>query len=872
MALTVICLSPPDAKARHVKKGNRRMCLSFMRYSNTVLANISLLLLFSVSTTNFGYSQQYTEVQVKAAYVNKFLSNFKWENDAYLQQYVIGFIGDEPEMYNELQNLANTKKANSRQIKVIRITDWDTDEKIHILYVAASENRDVKNISLAFNGKNTLLITNDCPDKTAIMINFELKENGTVRFEINKPNIIYEKLVIASDIVLKGGTELDVAELYNEMETELQNFKNTSQQQQNILKVLNNKIENQNQLISERENQLSNIQNKYLGVSDSLMLRSQALNLKEQALYDKEQELLSLNVKIADYNGHLKQQEEKIIERNMEIENKEEKIQSQNQLMAEQIKQIEQHKAKEKQQGVTIQKQYYINILIAIVLLFVLIILIQYFRSLKKQKQTNKLISEQNSKLLITTTELKKAKDAAETANRAKTDFLSNMSHELRTPLNAILGYSQMLQRDKNMTSKQVKNLSTVYSSGSHLLSLINDILDFGKIEAGKIEIFKKDFNLNNLLRTVYNISLVKAEEKEIYLRFESFSEIPAYVNGDERRIKQVLINLLSNAIKYTHHGGVIFRTGYIYADINVFRAEIEDTGEGIEANKLMEIFEAFTQVSTRKNYIEGTGLGLPITKQLVELMDGTISVTSQPDKGSIFSIEIPLPAIAETFSLAAIDVQIIGYSGATKSVLIVDDNPANLSVLADLMEITGFDVRTAQSGKEALEKLHHMQPDLILLDFVMPEMDGLDLVTAIREIKLGPQSKIIGISATITGQKRQKDFLSRCDDFIQKPVDNNQLFDSIKRLLQIEWLKEKINTPQRKEFVEDSEKELILPPNDITMAIVEYAKMGAFTQIEQVINQLKEDGKYSVFCEKISYYNDNFDDDRIMQTINQKK
>jgi len=821
---------------------------------------------------NSTFAQELSEIQVKCAYLLNFPKYIQWEEEYKLTQFVIGFYGDEPTMYEELTNLSKNKKIKERPIKIIKVLPLNNAQNIQILYISKNEIKNIRKIASIYSHNNTLIITNDCDDRSLIMINFITTEEGIIRFEVNKPNIVFEKLKISGKILLLGGTELDLAELYRNMEDELYTSKNTIKEQQGILDEMYNKIEIQNHLISERETQLSFIQEKYSGISDSMQGLAEEFVSKKNLLNSKEQELEVLNSKIFVYNKRLNQQQEKIKESDEEIEIKEKNIHYQSKRLEEQIKQLNRHKRNEEEQVANNQKQYFINILIAIVFIGLLIVLSLYFITYNKQKKTNKLISQQNIKLIMTSGELIKTKNAAETANRAKTDFLSNMSHELRTPLNAILGYSQMLQKDKNLTEKQVKNLSTVYSSGSHLLSLINDILDFGKIEAGKVEIYNKDFNLNSLLRTVYNISLLKAEEKELYLKFEPFPQIPEYVNGDEKRLKQILINLLSNAIKYTHQGGIIFRAGYLHSTTEKFRAEIEDTGEGIEIDKHQEIFEAFTQISAQKNYIEGTGLGLPITKQLVELMNGKISLKSEPGKGSVFIVDIPLPVISEkhTDSLS-IDYQITGYKGKKKTVLIIDDNTANLSVLADLLESTGFIIFTAQNGKDGIKKMELVKPDLVLLDFVMPEVDGLDTINMIREIELLENIKIIGISATISGQERYREFLQKCNDFIQKPIDSYLLFDSMKKLLTLHWETEKITDFSNKENAQITKKKIIFPPDNITDGIIEYSKMGAFTKIEQIINNLKDKGEYDIFCEKIINFIDVFDDDGIINLINKK-
>ena len=255
--------------------------------------------------------------------------------------------------------------------------------------------------------------------------------------------------------------------------------------------------------------------------------------------------------------------------------------------------------------------------------------------------------------VLLRTTELEStvqalniARERAETASNAKSRFLSNMSHELRTPLNAILGYASALQKDENINERQCQNLATIETSGHHLLSIINEILDYSKIDAGKTVIEIKDFNLPNMLHSAINISKHKAIEKTLDFNYLENNNLPELVAGDEKRVRQVVINLVSNAVKYTETGKITVNVKYIEHN-KLFVLEVTDTGQGIAEENFHKIFDPFTQLHPNKNYIEGTGLGLSITKQLIDLMGGKISFTSQLNIGSTFTAELPLPAVS---------------------------------------------------------------------------------------------------------------------------------------------------------------------------------------------------------------------------------
>jgi PAS domain S-box-containing protein len=453
------------------------------------------------------------------------------------------------------------------------------------------------------------------------------------------------------------------------------------------------------------------------------------------------------------------------------------------------------------------------------------------------------------------TAQLTTAKEQAEAANRAKSDFLSSMSHELRTPLNAILGYAQILKRQDNLTDVQKQQLTIMRSSGEHLLTLINDILDVGKIEAQKMEIEEVSFDLTALLVQVFNLTKLNAEEKELRFRYETETPLPAYVRGDERKLRQVLLNLLSNAVKYTRRGGVTLRVSYGRAGAGVLRCEVADTGVGITADKLEAIFEPFTQLVSDKQVREGTGLGLTITKRLLELMGGRIGVKSAPGEGSIFWLEMPLPSLADTdIALEKTEYNVTGYRGARKRILVVDDNIGNTSMLISLLEPLGFTLDTAQNGREAVHLAAERPPDLVLLDLVMPEMDGLEAATLIRRNRELAGTRIIGASATVTESTHKEAFAAACDDFVEKPIRIDTLLEKIGTLLRIEWEAARVETSPEDEGGERRGEQLfVVPPPEELAGLFELAMMGDMSQIETWADALEtRNDTYRCFADKL--------------------
>src|SRR3954471_459755 len=331
------------------------------------------------------------------------------------------------------------------------------------------------------------------------------------------------------------------------------------------------------------------------------------------------------------------------------------------------------------------------------------------------------------------TAQLVEAKERAEVASEAKSAFLASMSHELRTPLNGILGYAQILQRDSMLDNRQIEGLNVIQRSGEQLLMLINDILDFAKSEAGKLELYLTDIQLARFLRTVAEIINVKASEKRLDFACDLAPDLPDWVRADEKRLRQTLLNLLSNAVKFTESGQVSLRVSL--SPPTRLRFEVRDTGIGIGAEQLEAIFQPFEQAGETQHRIGGTGLGLAISRQYVRLMGGDIQVESRIGQGSTFWCDLDLPVVEAKLTAAPTECVVTGYRGPRRKVLVVDDVPENRAVVVDMLGHLGFEMVEALNGCEALKKAQVLRPDLVLMDIVMPEMDGLEATRRLRHL-----------------------------------------------------------------------------------------------------------------------------------------
>ncbi len=400
------------------------------------------------------------------------------------------------------------------------------------------------------------------------------------------------------------------------------------------------------------------------------------------------------------------------------------------------------------------------------------------------------------------TNELEQAKLAAEQANRAKSDFLAKVSHEIRTPINAILGMDEMILRESQ--EEHVKEYATdIKSSTNNLLNIINDILDASKIESGKMEIVPVKYDMGKILKDLYHMFDIKARESKLTLQFDIDLSLPSGYIGDDVRIRQVLSNLLSNAIKYTKEGSVILTIrGRTEDNKAILSFSVKDTGIGIKEEDIDKLFFAYERMDkTQNHYIEGTGLGLNITVQLLKLMGSELQVTSEYGNGSEFFFELeqeitdfsPIKDYKDTKSQTEEFEQYKeNYYAPNARILVVDDNAINRKVFMHLLKDTRIQIDEANSGQQGIELLEQEHYDIIFLDHMMPEMDGIEALAIMREKQFGKDVPIIMLTANaVIGAKEQ--YLEQgFDGFLSKPIVLNELHKIIKKHLPMNLIKEK--------------------------------------------------------------------------------
>ncbi|MCF6366761.1 MAG: YfiR/HmsC family protein [Bacteroidales bacterium] len=624
-----------------------------------------------ISANNFSYAQVYSDSEIKSGFIYQFGLNIRWENENNIKKFKIAVYGNDNSILPYLEQLSQTKTLKNKPIEILQINNIRAllKYKPHIIYVNESKNYELNSILNRIKGKNILVISNNLRLQRLIMINFVYSQDKTIYFEINKKNISEQNLEILPKLLLLGGSEIDIKELYKEQEVKLKEekekveiLKKELERQKKLIHELNNEIEIKLIELKNQKNEILVQYEKIKNQKETLSKVENDINKQKLLLLSKTNELIRKQIKINKIEAAIKEQNQKVKEGKEILENLTTEI-------VNKQKEINNQEEELNIKSIKIDKQQNLLILAGIIVFIILVLSILLLKSRKSkqiinrkliyknievvnknkqiQKQADELRKHRNQLELLVeerTLDLQKAKEKAEESDRLKSAFLANMSHEIRTPMNAIIGFSNLLNRKKFNKKKRAELVSYIIKSSDTLLHLINDIIDISKIEAGQMTINKDDFFIDEIFEdlTVFykeKITLLK----DIEFKIIKNNKINSKIYTDKHRLQQVLINLINNALKFTEKGFV--EIGYKYSsDKNNIVFYVKDSGIGIIEQHQNKIFNRFTKLEKESEKLyRGAGLGLSISKNIVKLLGGEIWLKSESNKGSTFYFSIPL-------------------------------------------------------------------------------------------------------------------------------------------------------------------------------------------------------------------------------------
>lgn len=736
------------------------------------------------------------------------------------------YYGSADAQYTALRRVAELIKLRDQPI-ILKRTDQIADfNQVDIIYISKAFADRLPSIADRARRSNTLIISDESNAKRDFMINIFRDTDNSIKFEINRTNMVFERLKMHRDILLLGGTELDIAELFRESELELQTIKRELKEKKLNLNRLENELKEVALLLSQKEHNITE-QNKTIKQKEA-QLKELSNNLSDTAklLSENQQELLKNEALLTSKEAELMERELKLIQQT-------DRISRNTNIIIDQERTLTENRLALKQKESVIDQQRFILLTLAI-FTALLVGLIAYILKINRaRKRTNK-------ELLNVYKALEDSKERAELASEAKSKFLANMSHELRTPLNSIIGFSQIILCDEMLPTTLKENISIINQSGNNLLTLINDILEISKIEAGKFELFVEATYIPDLVNSIASMLKPRASSNGNVIIVEAKSvEEPVLI--DAHKLHQILLNLVTNAVKFTQKGTITLTVEKLGEE--TYRFCVSDTGIGIATNDQENIFSPFFQVDTEYRSA-GTGLGLSISNQFLKLMGSKLNLQSELGVGSTFSFELILQrASASALKHPSPSSSVIGINqnNPSLSVLIADDDQASRVLCRKMLAPFNFDVFEASNGQEALSIMDKVDIDLLLTDWTMPLMGGIELVESLKSHSHIRTPQIVMLSAHVFNSDRDKALSAGVNRFIAKPIEMNELFLAIEELTHITFIRKKSETVYQQNTEIDRADIEKLPATQLIQLKEALLELNPY-KITEVINSLKNE------------------------------
>jgi len=755
------------------------LCL-FIKQAWPTLCWLSIVLLGFV-TSALTQAQTVNKQTLTASYIYNFARNIEWPNELALTSFDIAVYGTEKSsLYGELEMLAGKMKIKNLPITVNLVENLKSLPKYQLVYIENANSQTVAAIYEAVEGKPVLLVTFDFTNKQLVMINLIPTSNDRLRFEVNKSNLINQNLKPLPELILNGGTEIDVARLFREGQASLVNLQKQLQNREKTLADLSQSIQTQEALNARLDKQMTEL-NKNIQKSDALIAAQneqleKGKKERQELVAEAEQRSKELAAQQAELKTIMKEinaRTKRVTELDTTIKSQEIELKKQKQAIAS------------LDQTVDTQKKalMYSWALVILGLLLVITVWIAY----TVKRRDNQRLAAHAQDLQFAKDRLAIAKRKAEDASKAKGEFLSLMSHELRTPLQAIIGYTEVVIEDLKLNDDQIhiKDLTRVINNSERLLRLINGVLDLAKIESGRMALDLTEVKLSSLVEDAVGTIKPLLEKNAIKLKVDvndgTFLPI-----ADPEKLLHIMINLLGNASKFAPRGVVTLRA---YHEQHRIYISVTDTGIGISIEQQEHIFDPFRQAdssTTRK--FQGSGLGLSITRQLCEMMGGTIEVESRLGEGATFIVDLPLPiemdsSFGESGVATDQDFEEAGQHPEVNGnhIVMIDDDPAFLDIMARTMRSEGYVVHTAHDAETGFSLLQKVKPQVITLDLLLPDQHGWLLFEKIKDDDELKEIPVIIISIM---DDRKYTYKRQAEEYLTKPVRRETLKLAVQRLV----------------------------------------------------------------------------------------
>jgi len=727
-----------------------------------------------------------SEDEIIASYVYNFIKNVQWPEQNDLQHISLGIYPSvDPSFSSQLIKHLDGVKIGSAALNTSiaalgNLTDFQA------LYLGEINQEEMESIYTSIGPQPVLLISSEVPDKQLVMINLYSTRQNFIRFEVNKANMVAQGLRVNPDIILNGGSEIDVAQLFKEGQASLIKMQQRMRQNEATFSQLESGIktlQHENQTLNQS---LKNLKQTISQNQQQLSLQKAELAMQEQKLQSVEAERRNLELALAQKNQQLSDRQLLLESIGQKISNREAQLKTLNDTLLRQ-------KSRIIELDNTIATQdLMVNNLLALVALGVILVALAVWAYISKRRDAERL-EAQGRDLKIARDKLNIAKVKAEEANQAKSEFLSLMSHELRTPLQAIIGYTEVVIEDLKLEGLEsyTNDLNRVVNNSERLLRLINGVLDLAKIESGNMKLFLAPVDLEATVADAAANVLPQFDEKGLALNINA-NNGPDLPIIDGEKLLHIVLNLLSNACKFTEIGSVTLVAEHRVRELFL---SVQDTGVGIRPKQLAHVFERFRQAdsSTTRRH-QGSGLGLAITKQFCEIMGGSISVNSEMNVGTRFTVRIPLPIdqkameqrnrLEQEQARFLHDEDHLGLNspamGKQFRVLMIDDDREFLTIMSRSLRKAGYFVFTAINAEEGLRLANDLNPDLIVMDLLLPDMHGWKLLEAIKANQA--LENIPVIVASVSDDKTRGETLG-ISNYLTKPIAHEALHQAVKKL-----------------------------------------------------------------------------------------